>query len=156
MQLGTGWIEIAKKHMPLDLVGKKLFPNPAPPQISHSTPMLGIKKAFLSSLSPHHIFRGSTKSNRVTMNCLIFRSTGSLQGFLSLPPLPAFPKRKAPVNLPAGLAGSERGNHMLPLSDSPHRSAFEGLSGRDCCCKDVSQMLQIFLANSSRPPPSSS
>jgi len=52
-------------------------------------------------------------------NCLIFSRAGSFLAFLSLSPLPAFQKRKKAVNLPAGLAERQRGNHTLPLSDFP-------------------------------------
>lgn len=93
-------------------------------QFCHSTPMqpsFGGKKGILLSVSPHLIFCGQTefKSKWVMMHCLIFSRADSFLRFLSLPPLPAFQKRKTTVNIPAGLAKRQRGNHMLPLSNFP-------------------------------------
>lgn len=88
------------------------------PQCSQA---LGKKKVFLLSVSPHLIFCGQTefKNKWVMMNCLIFSRADRFLRFLSLPPLPAFQKRNPTVNIPAGLAERQRGNHMLPLSDFP-------------------------------------
>jgi len=40
------------------------------------------------------------------VSCLIFNGAGSFLGFFSVPPVPAFQRRKAPLNISAGLAES--------------------------------------------------